>query len=231
MGDVPRKTRTDEPSDEPLRFPRRAEAARNTRDSLIRAAAELFAEHGYSATTIQAIADRAGVARPTVFTSVPGGKPQLLKEARERALAGDDEPIPIPQRPWFRHAMSQTDPYELLRLQAGNYRRILDRAARLEQALTIAASNDPALAELHQQARQQRRYGALAVSTRLDELHALPPELNTDLAADTLYALAGADVYLLLVHDRGWSPDNYEHWLAERLQQSLIHHRRADDGG
>jgi AcrR family transcriptional regulator len=222
---VPRDARIDNPSDEPARFPRRAEAARHTRDTLIRAAAELFAEHGYSATTVQAIATHAGVARPTVFTSVPGGKPQLLKEARDRALAGDDEPIPVPQRPWFRHAMSQTDPSELLRLQAGNYRRILDRAARLERALTIAASHDPALAELHQQAQQQRRHGALAVSTRLDELQALPSDLDAEQAADTIYALASPDIYLLLVRDRGWSPDNYEHWLAKRLQQSLIHDR------
>ena len=219
---MPRSTRTDDPADEPVRFPRRAEAARHTRDALIRAAAELFAERGYDATTIQAIATHAGVARPTVFTSVPGGKPQLLKEARDRALAGDDEPVPVPQRPWFRHAMSQTDPYELLRLQAGNYRRILDRAARLEHALTIAASHDPALAELHQQAQQQRRYGALAVSTRLDELQALPPDLDAEQAADTIYALASPDIYLLLVHDRAWSPGNYEQWLAKRLQQSLL---------
>ena len=41
----------------------------------------------------------------------------------------------------------------------------------------------------------------------------------------SIYALASPDIYLLLVRDRGWSPDNYEHWLAKRLQQSLIHDR------
>jgi hypothetical protein len=157
-----------------------------------------------------------------VFTSVPGGKPQLLKEARDRALAGDDEPVPVPQRPWFLHAMRQTDPYELLRLQAGNYRHILDRAARLERVLAVAASQDPTLAELYRQACQQRHLGTLLVSRRLDELHTLRPELTAERAADVIYALAGPDLYLLLVQDRGWSPDAYQNWLTAQLQVSLL---------
>lgn len=217
---MPRKPPPDPVPD--TRFPRRAESARQTRDALIEAAGELFAEHGYRAVTVPAIAARAGVSRPTVFTSVPGGKPQLLKEARDRALAGDDEPVPVPQRPWFLHAMAQTDPRELVRLQAGNYRRILDRAARLERALTLAASDDPGLAELHDQARRQRHFGARAVAARLAELDGLRPDLTVDSAADAIYALAGADVYLLLVRDRGWTPDAYETWLAGQLGQALL---------
>ncbi len=92
------------------RFPRREAAARRTRTALVRAAAGLFAERGYAAATIAAIAGRAGVARPTVFTSVPGGKPELLKLARDLAIAGDDEPVPVPEREWFRSAMAQDDP-------------------------------------------------------------------------------------------------------------------------
>lgn len=66
------------------------------------AATELFIERGYPAATIASIAERAGVARPTVFTSVPGGKPERLKLARDLAIAGDDEAVPVPERDWFR---------------------------------------------------------------------------------------------------------------------------------
>jgi AcrR family transcriptional regulator len=110
-------------SADPERYPLRADRARRTHQALVTAAMELFAETGYAATTIDALAQRAGVSRATVFTSAPGGKPQLLKEARDQAIAGDDEPVPIPQRPWFLDAMAQTDPRELLRRQAANYRR------------------------------------------------------------------------------------------------------------
>jgi AcrR family transcriptional regulator len=115
---------------DPVRYPLRADRARRTHQALVAAAAELFASAGYAATTIDAIAQRAGVGRATVFTSVPGGKPQLLKEARDQAIAGDDEPVPIPQRSWFIDAMAQTDPRELLRRQAANWVRWLTRRRR-----------------------------------------------------------------------------------------------------
>jgi AcrR family transcriptional regulator len=167
------------------------------------------------------IAERAGVARPTVFTSVPGGKPELLKLARDHALAGDDEPVPVPERPWIRAAMAPDDPAEVLRRQAGNYRMLNDRAARLELELAAAARGDAQLAELSAQARTQRRAGTGFVVRRLVELGAVPPERADD-AADTVYALSGPQVYALLVHDRGWSPDRYQDWLARRLLTALL---------
>jgi AcrR family transcriptional regulator len=217
---VPRKNQSDAAEVTPVTFPRRAENARRTHQALVTAAADLFARAGYQATTIQAIADRAAVARPTVFTSVPGGKPQLLKEARDQALAGDDEPVPVPQRSWFRDAMSQSDPRELLRLQAGNYRLIHQRAARLERALATAAESDAALAELDQQARRQRHHGATLVAERLDHLGVLSATI-TD-AADILYAITAPDLYLLLTEDRAWTPDAYQHWLTSQLQHALL---------
>jgi AcrR family transcriptional regulator len=204
---------------DPVRYPLRADRARRTHQALVTAAAELFAAAGYAATTIDAIAQRAGVGRATVFTSVPGGKPQLLKEARDQAIAGDDEPVPIPQRSWFIDAMAQADPRELLRRQAANYRRIADRAARLERALATGAATDPALADLYAEARRQRHFGTTFVAARLGELGALA---DPESAPDTIYALAAPDVYLLLVDDRGWTPDRYETWLATQLIRGLL---------
>lgn len=203
-----------------VRYPRRQARAHRTRAALVQAAAELFVERGYSGTTVVDIAQRAGVARPTVFTAVPGGKPELLKLGRDWALAGDDAPVPIPQRSWFRAAMEQEDPAELLRRQAGNYRLIHERAARLELELAAAARGDSDLAELHEQARMQRRAGAALVVQRLVELGAVSRD-KADEAADTVYAICGPQVYALLVHDRGWSPDRYEVWLVKRLGSDL----------
>jgi AcrR family transcriptional regulator len=204
---------------DPVRYPLRTDRARRTHQALVTAAAELFAGAGYAATTIDAIAQRAGVGRATVFTSAPGGKPQLLKEARDQAIAGDDEPVPIPQRSWFTDAMAQTDPRELLRRQAANYRRIADRAARLEHALATGAATDPALAGLYAEARRQRHFGSQLVASRLAELGTLADPETT---ADTIYALAAPDVYLLLVDDRGWTSDRYENWLATQLIRGLL---------
>jgi AcrR family transcriptional regulator len=178
-------------------------------------------ERGYAATTVSAIAGRAGVGRATVFTSVPGGKPGLLKLARDVALAGDDEPVPVPQRPWFREAMSAPQATELLRLQARNYLTIQERAAALERCLVIAAATAPELAELLADARRQRAMGTRLVIDRLVEMGTVPPEHRAP-AADILYALASPEVYLLLTEDRGWTAADYEEWLYHALADALL---------
>jgi AcrR family transcriptional regulator len=203
------------------RFPRRAEKARRTRLALIAAATELFAERGYTGTTIEAIAQKAGVARPTVFTSMPGGKPQLLKEARDVAIAGDDEPVPIPQRTWYVQTLAQTDPVVLVRMQSRNNRRILKRVAALEIVIRAIAA-DPGLAELAAEARRQRRFGAATITGRLHELGALRPGLTHEAAGDIYYALASPEVFLLLTRDQGWTMAAYEEWLADQLIYALL---------
>lgn len=217
------------PSEAPLeygtgltRFPRRTERARRTRAAILAAAGELFSEQGYLATTIEQIAQRADVARPTVFTAVPGGKPQLLKEARDIALAGDDEPVPVPQRSWFLEAMSQKDPRELLRHQACNWRMMHEREARLELALEAAAAADPALRDLHAEALQQRWNGCRLVVSHVTRLSDLAPGLEEDGATDAVFALASPEVYAILVHRRAWLPMEYERWLATSLQHALL---------
>ncbi len=204
------------------RYPLREARAGRTLAAVVAAAGELFAARGYPATTIVEIAERAGVGRATVFTAVPGGKPDLLKLARDRALAGDDEDIPIPQRSWFRDAMAQTHPIELLRRQAGNYRHILDRAAGIEAALEVGAEMAPELAELRRTATAQRRLGARLVADRLAELTPLRAGLSTETAADTITVLISAGTYRLLTGDYGWSPDQYQNWLTDQLVTALL---------
>lgn len=209
------------PSSTPRRYPRREEGAARTRAALVQAAGELFVERGYLATSISAIAERAGVGRATVFTSVPGGKPELLKLARDVALAGDDEPVPVPERPWFRHAMAATDAPELLRRQARNYRMIHERAAALEHVLVVGAADAAELSDLLAQARTQRARGAHMVVDRLVALGAVPRS-RAAAAADSLYALASPEVYLMLTRDRGWSSRRTETWLADRLVEAVL---------
>ena len=79
----------------------RDEQARRTRRAIVTAARELFLGQGYAATTIDAIAAAAHVSRRTVFNAV-GGKTVLLKLALEWAIVGDDEPVPLADRPAWR---------------------------------------------------------------------------------------------------------------------------------
>ena len=86
----------------------RAERARATRRRIIDAAAAQFVAHGYGATLLDQVAERAGVAVQTVYFHF-GNKRSLLKEALDVAAVGDDEPVAMLERPWLEEARAERD--------------------------------------------------------------------------------------------------------------------------
>src|SRR5215467_15197503 len=116
----------------------RDEQARRTRRTIVTAARELFLTQGYAATTIDAIAEAAHVSRKTVFNAV-GGKAVLLKLALDWALVGDDEPVPMAERPDVIEEQGMSDPRLLIRSWAKRMTTIESRAARLAMVIAAAA--------------------------------------------------------------------------------------------
>ena len=88
---------------------RRQAQARATRLRIIEAATDLFVTHGYAATSIAAIADAADVAPQTIYAAF-GTKAGLLGAAVDVAMAGDDEPIAIIDRPDQQAVLATDDP-------------------------------------------------------------------------------------------------------------------------
>ena len=125
----------------------RDDQARRTRRQIVAAAGRLFAEQGFAATTIDAIAAEAAVSRKTVFTSV-GGKTALLKLAYDYATAGDDEPVPMIERAELQAIMAEPDPYEQMRMFADFVTGMDERARALCLALRGAAGVDAEAREL-----------------------------------------------------------------------------------
>ena len=77
---------------------RRQQQAQATRRQIIEAARQLFTERGYTGSTIDAIALQAGVAPETVY-AIFGNKRAILARLLETSLVGDEEPVPLLQRP------------------------------------------------------------------------------------------------------------------------------------
>src|SRR5919205_4323677 len=103
-----------------------AESRRATREAIVEAAARLFRERGYVATTIDAIAREAGVAPQTVYTAF-GNKREILTALMRSRVAGDEEGTPMDAREWIRAAREQDDPREILRLIARGGTRLFAR--------------------------------------------------------------------------------------------------------
>ena len=84
----------------------RQEQARQTRLEIIQAARKLFFEHGYSGTSIEAIAQEAGVAVETVY-GIFGSKRQILFSLVDYSLTGDDLPVPLLKRGEIQETLAE----------------------------------------------------------------------------------------------------------------------------
>jgi AcrR family transcriptional regulator len=212
------ETEVKRPYDSPLR---KAQAAA-TRRAIIDAAAASFIEHGYVATSIETIAEAAGVSRATVFTSV-GGKKALLKKAYDVALVGDDEPIAFPDRPASLAVRAEPDPVRFLVGYAGLVTDINRRLAPIYEAVRGAASADPEVRDVFETIGTERRIGAGRVVGQLIAKGArLRDGLDAEAAADVLWVLIDAGLFHLLVRQRGWTPERFQGWLAETIQRQLL---------
>ena len=198
--------------------PVRQEQAAQTRRRIAAAAAAEFAEHGWSGTTVAAIAARAQVTPQAVHLAV-GGKAALLVRAVEVTVAGATDDEPLADRPAFGDVYAPGIPARRrLEALAAATSDIYGRAARLFLVLAEAAASDPAAAaELAGQASTRR----LADHRRLAGLlapDASPAQL--DLLTDTIWVLAGPAVYVDLVHRRQWPSARYVTWLTDQLDHA-----------
>jgi AcrR family transcriptional regulator len=200
----------------------RAGQARRNRRRIVDAAHRLLLAQGYRATTMAGIAREAGVSVETVYKQFKT-KAALIKETYDVALAGDDEPIPLADRPVYQALLADPDPAGKLRRYAAVARGISERTGPLMGVLLAAARSggDPELEAFAATTDRERLIGATIIVGHLASSGALRPGLDQDRARDIVWSLISADVYRLLVVDRGWSLTAYETWLGETLITTL----------
>lgn len=200
---------------------RRQRRARQTRRRILAAAQELFAQRGYTATTIQQIADRADVAWQTVY-SVFKTKAAILSAVFDVAIAGDDEPVPVRERPWVHAIQDAGDPLEKMRIFGRHLREAGARTAGVLSVIESAAATDPQIAALWRTLQDQRLYGMTLAADHLQQAGALRPGLSAARAADILWLYTGPWAYRALVTERGWTPEEYETWITGTLHAQLM---------
>jgi AcrR family transcriptional regulator len=199
---------------------RRAAKARATRARMLEAARGLFVAHGYGATSLQDIADRAGVAVQTIYFTF-GNKRTVLKEVLDVAVAGDDEPVATMRRPWFTAVLDAPTAAGQLEAHVAGTRAVSERAAPVVEVLRAAAATDPELRELWARNLDQRFQVQAAAAEALAGKPGARPGLTAGEIADILFALLSPEMYLLLVDTRGWSPSRWEEWTLGSLRAQL----------
>lgn len=199
----------------------REEGARRTRRAIVLAAGELFAARGYRAASLGEVAAAAGVARPTV-TAAFGSKPALLQEVLNEALAGDDEPVRVADRPWFRPVWESRTHQEVLTAYAQVCTLIGRRAARLLEVVRRAADTSPEVADLWGSTQRNRRDGARMVVDHLRKLGPVEGWQGHERAVDALWFFNDPAHYDTLVLQCHWQEGDFTAWLAARMQEALL---------
>ena len=194
---------------------RREASARETRRAVVAAATELFVELGWAGTTVDQVAARAGVSRPTVFAV--GSKAALLSLARDVAMAGDDKPVAVSERNSAQRVLAEGDPHRCCRLLAAHVAGVQERYGPLDEVLHRAAGAAPELAERWRASEGQRRRGAELFVGHLRTRAPVREE-----AVDVLWLLMAPDLRTRLVRDAGWSDDAYVDWLAATVERLLL---------
>ena len=199
----------------------RRAAAEDNRRAIVASARRLFLELGYSATTMAAIANSAGVSHETVYASL-GPKPVLFRHLIETALSGTDEPVAPLEREYARQVMAEQSPSRLIEIYASAMRATQERLAPLFDVLMHGAKSSPELASYHRELLKRRAHYARLIAQHLAEIGGLRQDVSIDVAADVLFGFNSSEFFMLFVRDRGWEPEFFESWLASAWKTLLL---------
>ncbi|MGH3813344.1 MAG: TetR/AcrR family transcriptional regulator [Pseudonocardiaceae bacterium] len=200
--------------------PRRSEQAAATRQAVLAAAWELFVGTGYATTTVADIAGRARVSVDTVYATV-GRKPALLRELLESALSGTDKAAPAEQRDYVRRIHAAPTAGEKIAVYAHAVAELQQRMAPVFLALRDAAATDPECAALWDEISARRAANLRVFAADLRRTGELRDDLSDEEVADIIWSMNAAEYWVLLVHERGWTPHRFAQWLVDAWTRLL----------
>lgn len=199
---------------------RRNAAATQAQQRVVAAAGVLMRHQGYAGTTVAEIAAAADVSAALIY-SVFGNKAGLLKRLLDVTIAGDHDPLALRDRPAVTAVKEAKTARERCELNAALVADVLARVAPLWEVIRDAAGTDPEVAAILARQEQGRRVG---MAEFLDVLAAdghIAATVDAERAADVIWALTDPGTYHRLVTQRGWTHDDYQHWLGRTMYNSI----------
>jgi AcrR family transcriptional regulator len=198
--------------------PVREEQAARTRARIVEAAGRLFESGGYARTSVRAIADAAGVASDTVY-AVFGTKARVLTAVIDARLApgGDAN---VMDRAETRDVRDAPDQRAQLHRFARDIADVVARVRPVYEIMRTASAVDPEMAAVHTEMDGYRLGNMRTVAGWLTDRG--PLRVDTDRAAEIIWAVASPDVARMLCDGRGWSQEQYAEWLEDMLVRALL---------
>ncbi len=182
------------------------------------AAYDLFCDSGYRATTMETIAERAGVAVQTLYFTFHT-KDELLQAVHDWTVLGDD-PTPPPLQPWYLAAAAEPDATRALRTAVEGIARLTARVAPMLPVFhTVSA--EPAGA-VYRKAEELRREGYEDMIEMFAKKAPLRRGMTRRRASDLFFVLGGPESYRSFVIEAGWTPKQWTTWVSTTLAGDLF---------
>jgi AcrR family transcriptional regulator len=198
---------------------RRAQAQAR-RLAVVLAARDLFERDGYRPTTIAAIAAHAGVSAESVYKGF-GTKAALAKAVFDLALAGDDEPVPVAERPAMLAVRDEPDVRRKIAMFVDGLAYRQARSARVTILIRDGRHVDDSLAPVWDKLRGEGLAGMTMLGRHLLETGQLREGIGLDEVRDVLWNYLEIDHYERLVLSQGWTLERYTRWLAGAITSAL----------
>lgn len=198
----------------------RQERARARQWAVVLAAQELFERDGFRATTIATVARAAGVSAESVYKGF-GTKAALAKAVFDQVLAGDDEPVPVAQRPEAQAIQAEPDVRRKIALYVPGFAHRQQQSAKVQILIRDGRHTDDTLEEVWQKLLDERLTGMGMLARHLLDTGQLRAGLDHTEVRDLLWTYIAVEQYELLVLQRQWSLDRYTSWLTHAITTAL----------
>ena len=199
---------------------RRREQARARRLDVVLAARDLFERDGFRATTISAIAARAGVSPESIYKGF-GGKAALAKAVFDIVIAGDDEPVPVAERPAMQAVRDEPDVRRKIAMFVEGLAQRQARSAKVQILIRDGRHVDDSLVPVWAKLNDEGLVGMTMLGRHLLDSGQLRDGIDLAEVRDVLWNYLAIDTYERLVLTQGWPLERYSRWLARAITSAL----------
>jgi AcrR family transcriptional regulator len=198
---------------------RRAQA-RARRLRVVLAARELFERDGFRATTVAGVAAHAGVSPEGIYKTF-GSKAALAKAAFDLVVAGDDEPVPVAERPSMQAMRAEPDVRRKISMFVDGLARRQASSAQVQILIRDGRHVDDSLTPVWEALTDEALTGMTMLARHLLETGQLRDGIDLDEVRDVLWNYLAIDSYERLVLTQGWTHERYTRWLTDALTNAL----------
>ena len=199
---------------------RRREKARARRLAVVLAARDLFERDGFRLTTIAAVAEHAGVSAESIYKGF-GTKAALAKAVFDVVIAGDDEPVPVAERPAAQLVRDEPDVRRRIALYVDGLAQRQARSAKVQILIRDGRHVDDSLAPVWATLNEEGLVGMTMLGRHLLDTGQLRDGIGLDEVRDVLWNYLAIDTYERLVRSRGWPLERYSRWLAHAIAGAI----------